>query len=179
MKRRHPLPGGNTPVTAIGQYLYRSAGNDMSYTLSVPGDDSHLHELVHGIPPSTVDDGLTDNPVDLLTGELRDTIPIMKVAKEVFPSGECSGVFPCPATERTLELVALYQLLDRFGGDNHRLLHPQLPELNRLQLSKRVACYPVPIEALDDLLTWIAQGVDKVTSDHLAWERPCPSPHGL
>ena len=38
----------------------------MSYTLSVPGDDSHLYELVHGILPSIVNDGLIDNPVDLL-----------------------------------------------------------------------------------------------------------------
>ena len=121
----------------------------MSYTLSVPGDDSHLHELVHGIPPSTVDDGPTENPPDLLTGELRYTTAIMKVAAEVFHPGECSRIFPRLATERTLELVAPYQLQDRFGCDDRRLLHPQLPELNRLQLSERMTCYPMPIEALD------------------------------
>ena len=114
-------------------------------------------------------------------------LAIMKVVAEIFLLRELEfsweenfrchleydGMFPCLATKQTLELVALYQLQDQFGGDNHCLPHPQL---NCLQLIKHVACYPVLIKVpLDDLLTWFSQGVDKVTSNHLAWETPCPS----
>ena len=105
----------------------------------MPGDDSHLHELVHGIPPSTVDNGLTDNPVELLTGELRHTIAIMCSSQE-----NTVGCFPVWQLNGHLSWL---QLQDRFRCDNHCLLYPQLPELNCLQLSEH--CYPVPIETSD------------------------------